>query len=210
MKRSQWVLGCLLVGFVAVGCGEEEESTGGGGGSAGGTPAGDMGVTGGDPVGGTPVGGDPVGGTPVGGDPVGGAPVGGDPVGGDPVGGAPVGGEPVGGAPVGGAPVGGTPGDICPPDEPTEPLPLPENPPEKCTTQCGRLADCASGDTDPVDLCACYDESDREVLYAGCVDTCANGMEFVADLAAGKATCEELVPFINMLNATFRVGCTGM
>jgi hypothetical protein len=185
MKRSQWVLGCLLVGFVAVGCGEEEESTGGGGGSAGGTPAGDMGVTGGDPVGG-------------------------DPVGGAPVGGEPVGGEPVGGAPVGGAPVGGTPGDICPPDEPTEPLPLPENPPEKCTTQCGRLADCASGDTDPVDLCACYDESDREVLYAGCVDTCANGMEFVADLAAGKATCEELVPFINMLNATFRVGCTGM
>jgi len=194
MQLSKVLLGGLVLGLSLTACGEDDA---------------DNSATGGAAAGGAAAGGHAAGGEHVHPDATtGGAPVGGASAGGAVAGGTPAGGTPAGGAAAGGAPVGGAAPLMCPVDSMD---PVPEaavGAPDKCYVQCGRLADCATAESP--DLCPCYGPEERERLYVGCVETCGpGGMAFVADLAAGKATCEELVPFISTLNATFKAGCVG-
>jgi len=194
MQLSKVLLGGLVLGLSLTACGVDDA---------------DNSATGGAAAGGAAAGGHAAGGEHVHPDATtGGAPVGGASAGGAVAGGTPAGGTPAGGAAAGGAPVGGAAPLMCPVDSMD---PVPEaavGAPDKCYVQCGRLADCATAESP--DLCPCYGPEERERLYVGCVETCGpGGMAFVADLAAGKATCEELVPFISTLNATFKAGCVG-
>jgi len=194
MQLSKVLLGGLVLGLSLTACGVDTA---------------DNSATGGAAAGGAAAGGHAAGGEHVHPDATtGGAPVGGASAGGAVAGGTPAGGTPAGGAAAGGAPVGGAAPLMCPVDSMD---PVPEaavGAPDKCYVQCGRLADCATAESP--DLCPCYGPEERERLYVGCVETCGpGGMAFVADLAAGKATCEELVPFISTLNASFKAGCVG-
>jgi hypothetical protein len=201
MQLSKVLLGGLVLGLSLTACGVDDadnSATGGvaaGGHAAGGAHAQPDATTGGTPA-------------PVGGAAAGGAAAGGTPAGGAAAGGAAAGGAASGGAAAGGAAAGGAAPLMCPADSMD---PVPEaavGAPDKCYVQCGRLADCATAESP--DLCPCYGPDERERLYVGCVETCGpGGMAFVADLAAGKATCEELVPFISTLNASFKAGCVG-
>ena len=191
MQLSKVLLGGLVLGLSLTACGEDDADNGAtGGAAAGGHAAGGAHAQPDATTGGTP------------------APVGGAAAGGAAAGGTPAGGAAAGGAAAGGAPAGGAAPLMCPADS-MDPVPAePVGAPDKCYVQCGRLADCATAESP--DLCPCYGPDERERLYVGCVETCGpGGMDFVANLAANKATCEELVPFISTLNATFRAGCVG-
>ncbi len=189
--KQMLTLLCAAMAFSACKKDEDEDTTdmGAGGAVAGGGGGAVAGGEGGAVAGGS-------GGAVAGG--AGGAVAGG--AGGAVAGGA--GGEPC--VPAGGA--GGAGGSV-PPVLATCPAEAVPADCDKCTLQCGRLADCATADGDP-DACPGLDADSRIGLLNGCLTSCLES-PFNADVVAGKATCEEMIPFVKVLNASFKASCEG-